>query len=481
MPAPQPPAVAASPRRWIGLAGIGTGIFMFTLDGSIVNVALPTLVTELSTSFATVQWIPLAYLLVVSSLVLGAARMGDLYGKKRIYLTGMAVFTAASLGCALSPDVRWLIGMRAVQGLGGVFVAALGAAIIAEIFPPKERGRALGFIGTSVLLGVALGPSLGGLILHYASWHWMFLVNIPVGLVAIAVLGRVLPVIPRSHGRAKFDWPGTLLLAGGLVSLGLALTFGQRHGFGTGPVLALFALAVTGIVAFLVMQKQSASPLVDLRLFTNSRFAGGLGACALAFVVIGGISFILPFFLQLVGGFSAAQVGLLLAISPVVGGITAPMAGHLADRIGSRWVTALGTCSIALGCFLLATLDENVTALSFGLRAAFIGLGTGMFNAANNSSVLNSVDREHLGVASGLLSLMRTLGQSTGVPLAATIFGLLALGHAGTRDALVLLDLPPASLVHGTRWVFLAAGLVALAAAVVTTAAKRGEQGSKSA
>jgi MFS family permease len=136
----------------------------------------------------------------------------------------------------------------------------------------------------------------------------------------------------------------------------------------------------------------------------------------------------------------------------------------------------LGTCSIALGCFLLATLDQNVTALSFGLRAAFIGLGTGMFNAANNSSVLNSVSREHLGVASGLLSLMRTLGQSTGVPLAATIFGVLALGHAGIRDALALLDLPPVSLVHGTRWVFVAAGLVALAAAVVTAAAKRGEE-----
>ena len=169
MPPPPPPDVPASPRRWIGLAGIGTGIFMFTLDGSIVNVALPTLVTELHTGFATVQWIVLAYLLVVSSLMLGAARMGDLYGKKRVYLSGLALFTLASLGCALSPDVRWLIGMRAVQGLGGVFMAALGAAIIAEIFPPKERGRALGFIGTSVLLGVALGPTLGGLILHYAQ------------------------------------------------------------------------------------------------------------------------------------------------------------------------------------------------------------------------------------------------------------------------------------------------------------------------
>jgi MFS family permease len=187
-------------------------------------------VTELGAGFATVQWIVLAYLLVVSSLVLGAARMGDLYGKKRIYLSGLGLFTTASLGCALSPDVRWLIGMRAVQGLGGVFVAALGAAIIAEIFPPKERGRALGFIGTSVLLGVALGPTLGGLILHYASWHWMFLVNIPIGIVVITVLARVLPLIPPSHGRAGFDWPGTVLLATGLVSLALAFTFGQRQG-----------------------------------------------------------------------------------------------------------------------------------------------------------------------------------------------------------------------------------------------------------
>jgi EmrB/QacA subfamily drug resistance transporter len=476
MPPPPSHDAAPSPRRWTGLAGIGTGIFMFTLDGSIVNVALPTLVIELHAGFATVQWIVLAYLLVVSSLVLGAARMGDLYGKKRIYLCGLGLFTAASLGCALSPDVHWLIGMRAMQGLGGVFVAALGAAIIAEIFPPKERGRALGFIGTSVLLGVALGPTLGGLILHYASWHWMFLVNIPIGIVVIGVLGRVLPHIAASHGRAGFDWLGTVLLASGLVSLALALTYGQRQGFATSLVLALFALAFAGISSFLVWQRQAASPLIDLRLLSNTRLAGGLAACLLAFLVLGGLTFIQPFFLQLVGGFSAAQVGLLLAISPVVGGVTAPMSGHLADRIGARWVTALGACSVALGCFLLATLDEHVTALSFALRVAFVGLGTGMFNAANNASVLNSVKRENLGVASGLLSLMRTLGQSTGVPLAATIFGLLALGHAPARDTQALLGLPPAALVHGIRWVFIVAGLVALTAAAVTTVAKRGEE-----
>ena len=449
---------------------------MFTLDGSIVNVALPTLVSELNTTFATVQWVVLAYLLVVSSLMLGAARMGDLHGKKRVYLTGLAIFTSASLGCGLAPDVRWLIAMRAVQGFGAVFMASLGAAIIAEIFPPKERGRAFGFIGTSVLLGVALGPSLGGVILHFASWHWLFLVNIPVALVAMIVLARVLPNVPRSHGRGTFDWLGTVLLATGLVSLGLALTFGQRSSFDSRAVLGLFALAAVALGLFLGVQRQSSSPLVDLRLFANTRFAGGLGACVLTFLVIGGMGFILPFFLELVGHFPTAQVGLLLAISPVVGGITAPMAGHLADRIGARWVTALGACSVALGCFLLATLEENVTALSFATRVIFVGLGTGMFNAANNTSVLNAVSREYLGVASGLLSLMRSLGQSTGVPLAATIFGLLALGHAESADTRALLSLPASSLVHGTRWVFVAAGLVALAAAVVTTVAKRGEQ-----
>ena len=225
MPPPSSHELLPPPRRWMGLAGIAVGIFMFTLDGSIVNVALPTLVDKLDTTFSTVQWVVLAYLLVVSSLVMGAARMGDLYGKKRVYLTGMAIFTAGSLGCALSPNVSWLIALRAIQGLGAVFVAALGAAIIAEIFPPKERGRALGFIGTSVLLGVALGPSLGGLILQYASWHWMFLVNIPVGIAAMAMLARVLPAIPRSSARAKFDWLGTVLLATGLVMFAWVILF----------------------------------------------------------------------------------------------------------------------------------------------------------------------------------------------------------------------------------------------------------------
>ena len=251
---PSPARAGDSPpdrRRWFGLAGIGSGVFMFTLDASIVNVALPTLAQAFGASLAAVQWVPLAYLLVITTLVMGAARLGDVHGRKRAYLAGMVVFVVASALCGLAPGVGWLIACRAVQGLGAVFISALGAAIIAQTFPPNERGRALGVIASCVTLGVALGPSLGALIIALAGWRWMFLVNIPVGIAAMLIVARVIPDSTRTPARLPFDWLGTLLVAVAVGSFSLALTFGQRLGFGEWLPLGLFALAATGLIAFL--------------------------------------------------------------------------------------------------------------------------------------------------------------------------------------------------------------------------------------
>jgi EmrB/QacA subfamily drug resistance transporter len=457
----------APPQRWLGLLGVGMGVFMFTLDGSIVNVALPTFVHVFGTTFATVQWVVLGYLLVVTALVMGAARLGDLFGKKRLYLVGLGIFTASSLLCALSPSAGWLIAFRVVQGLGAVFVSALGAAIVAQIFPPHERGRALGFVGTAVLLGVSLGPSVGGLLIDFAGWRWMFLVNIPVGIVTIAVVARFVPALAGVPSRGRFDGAGTLLFAAALSSFALALTWGQRDGFSTTLVLSLFALAAVTLIAFLYTENKVAAPLLDLHMFRNAPFASGLLMGNLVFIVIGGTGFLMPFYLETVAHFSPAKVGLLLAIAPVVGGTVAPFGGALADRIGPRRVLLAGLLLLGGGCFLLATLPEQVTVWGFALRVVPVGIGLGMFNAANNSSVLNAVPREQLGVASGLLSLMRTLGQTTGVPLIAALFGVVALSHANHGAHEALLTLPASSLVHGMRWAFVAAGLLALAGAAV--------------
>ena len=446
-----------SGTRWLGLTGLCIGVFMFTLDASIVNVALPTLVKTLHTTFAMVQWVVVAYLLVATALVMAAARWGDIVGKKRAYVAGLAVFTVGSLLCGIAPTVGWLIAFRTLQGLGAVFVSALGAAIVGEMFPPQERGRAMGMIGSAVLLGVAMGPSIGGFIIELAGWRWMFLVNIPVGVAAMAVVYRFVPAIPGQPPRHPFDWPGTLI--GGLMlsALTLGLIWGQRDGFSNALVVLLLIVALAGLIGFIRVELRSPGPLLDLSVFRNAPFANGLFMAGLMFLVLGGTGFLMPFFLEVIAGFPTARVGMLLAISPIAGGIVAPLGGALADRIGSRFVTIAGLSLIALGCASFVTVDQHLGVIGYTLRVVPIGFGMGLFNAANNSSVLNAVAREQLGIASALLSLMRTLGQTTGVPLIAAVFSLAALGHAASTQRADLLHLPPEALLRGMHFAFGAA------------------------
>jgi EmrB/QacA subfamily drug resistance transporter len=443
--------------RWLGLTGLCIGVFMFTLDASIVNVASPTLVKTLHTTFAVVQWVVLAYLLVATALVMAAARWGDMFGKRRAYVAGLALFTFGSLLCGIAPSVEWLIAFRAVQGLGAVFVSALGAAIVGEMFSPHERGRAMGMIGSAVLLGVAVGPSIGGFIIELAGWRWMFLVNIPVGVLAIAVIYRFVPDIPGQPARYPFDWPGTVLAAVMLSALALGLTWGQRDGFADTRVLTLLATAVIGFIVFIRVESRSTGPLLDLSVFHNRTFANGLFTASLMFMVLSGTGFLMPFFLEVVAGYPTAKVGMLLAISPIAGGLVAPLGGALADRIGAPLVTIAGLFLIAIGCASFVAVDQHLSVIGYALRVVPIGVGMGLFNAANNSSILNSVARERLGLASALLSLMRTLGQTTGVPVIASVFSLAALGHAVAADRSALLHLPAASLVSGIHFAFGAA------------------------
>jgi len=469
MPPPPRSDTPPDPRRWLGLAGIGSGVFMFTLDGSIVNVALPTLAQYFGASLATLQWIPLAYLLVITSLVLGAARLGDVHGRRRAYLFGLGVFTAASALCGLASGVGWLIAFRVLQGFGAVFVSALGGAIIAQTFPQSERGRALGVISSCVTLGVALGPTVGAFIIDWVGWRWMFLVNIPVGLAAIAIVSRVIPDLPPSPTKLPFDWPGTLLIAVAIGAFSLALTFGQRGGFSAPLSIALFVTAAAGLLLFLVAEARVAAPVLDVKLFVNRPFSAGLAMSVLAFVSIGAMSFTLPFFLQLGLGLPIATVGLLMAISPVIGAVTSPIGGALADRFGPRWVSLIGLLGMAGGGLLLARLDETTTTWSFALSITPVGFGMALFSAANNSAVMNSVARERLGIASGLLSLARTLGQSAAIPIAAAMFALFALGHAGVVDHAALLGLPPSSLLRGTEVAFAVTAVAAILGAAIAT------------
>ena len=460
------------------MLGIGLGVLMFTLDTSIVNIALPTLVKQLNTSFATIQWVVLSYLLIITALVLGAARLGDMFGKKRLYNIGLIVFTVSSLLCGLAPNVEFLIAFRALQGFGALFISALGAAIITEVFPDSERGRALGIIGAVVSLGIALGPTVGGLLIAIAGWRTLFLVNVPIGIFASFIVARVVPASGKSGAKQRFDTIGALLMTAILTCFALGMTEGQNRGFGSGMAVTLLISAAIGLVVFFAIESRIQQPMLALDMFRNLQFSLSLLMGLLVFIAITGLIFILPFFLELVVKLSTQQVGLLLAVSPVLGGIVAPISGSLSDRFGPRIISLIGLVFMVIGCLLLSTIDAQLTELGYIWRVAPFGIGFGMFQSPNNSAIMGGVPRERLGIASGLLSLSRTLGQTAGVPLLGALFAGLTLSSSHLAPNTQLTTAPIEALVYGVQGTFQVAALILGAAAILTAVVWRLERSS---
>lgn len=417
-------------RKWHVMSAVAMSIFLATIDGSIVNVALPTLVQDLNSNFATVQWVVLAYLLAQTTLMLGVGRLADMIGKKPIFTTGFVVFTVGSVLCGLSPTIYWLIGFRVLQAVGAAMTLALGIAIVTEAFPPQERGRALGIAGSVISIGVVVGPTLGGILIDALSWHWIFFVNLPVGIVGTLVAIRFVPNL-RPAGGQRFDYWGGITLFIALLSLLLALTVGQGWGFGDGRILALFGLFGLFAVTFLFIEWRTDQPMIDLRLFRNRLFSVNLITGFITFIGIAGTFILMPFYLEGIRGYSVSQVGFLLAVIPIALGISAPISGSLSDRFGTRPITVIGLIMLLIGYYAISSLDANTSVVGYLLRLLPIGLGMGIFQSPNNSAIMGSAPRNQLGVASGLLSLTRTLGQTAGIAIMGAIWASRVFVYAG--------------------------------------------------
>jgi len=408
-------------RKWFVMAAVAMGIFLATIDGSIVNVALPTLVRELHTNFATIQWVVLAYMLTVATLMLSIGRLADLRGKKPIYTAGFVTFTAGSVLCGLAPGVYWLIAFRVLQGIGAAMVFALGMAIVTEAFPPQERGKALGFTGAVVSLGIVVGPTLGGLLIDALSWHWIFFVNLPVGILGTYLSIRFVPSILPPGGE-RFDFAGALTLFASLLALLLGLTIGQSLGFGDMRVLALLAVSFVGMLVFIRIEQRSKNPMVDLAIFRNRLFTVSLATGLITFIAIAGTTLLMPFYLENVLGLRIREVGLLLAVVPVALGVTAPVAGALSDRLGTRPITLVGLVLLLVGYLLVSTLGEDTSSAGYIMRFLPIGLGMGVFQSPNNSAIMGAARRDQLGIVSGMLALNRTLGQIVGIAVLGAVW-----------------------------------------------------------
>jgi EmrB/QacA subfamily drug resistance transporter len=412
------------------MSAVAMGTFLATIDGSIVNVALPTLTRTFNTQFSTVQWIVLAYLLTVTTLMLSVGRLADMKGKKPIYTAGFAIFTIGSALCGLSLTVYALIAFRVLQGVGAAMVMALGMAIVTESFPPSERGKALGISGAVVSLGIVVGPTLGGLLIDAFSWRSIFYVNLPVGIIGILMVLRFVPTI-KPPGGQRFDFLGAVTLFIALLALLLALTLGQENGFAEPLVLALCGVSAVFAALFIAIELKAEQPMIDLRLFRSSLFSVSLVTGYIIFVCIAGAIILMPFYLENVLGYDTRQVGLLLAVVPIGLGVTAPISGSLSDRFGTRPITVIGLAVLLVGFFALSTLGEDTTALGYILRFLPIGIGVGMFQSPNNSAVMGSAPRERLGVASGMLAVTRTLGQTTGIAVLGALWASRVANYIG--------------------------------------------------
>jgi EmrB/QacA subfamily drug resistance transporter len=463
------PQVDYSHKWWV-LLSMATGTFLSTIDGSIVNVALPTLESDLHTNFATVQWVVIGYLLVVASLMLGVARLADMIGKKHIYMTGMAVFVSGSALCGLAPSINFLIAFRVFQGCGAVMIQALGMGIVTENFPHTERGRALGVMGTFVSLGISLGPTLGGLLIGTVGWRAIFLVNLPVGMMGLLLVHRFVPDW-RPPGGQRFDFWGAVIVLVTLLALALGLTLGPDAGWSSTPILALLFGSLAGMLVFVAVELYLDQPMIDTTLFHDPLFSISLATTFMVFIVMAGQGLLIPFYLEEVKGLDPTRTGLFLTVVPAALGLTAPLAGILSDRYGSRGIVLIGLVVIFGACLTISTLKADTSTLGYVVRLLPLGFGVGLFQSPNNSAVMGAVPRERLGLTSGLLALTRNFGQATGIPLIGAIYASRVISVARLPAGVDVTDAPPAAIAQGVGAAFtVAGGLIVLAVALAAVA-----------
>ena len=446
-------------RKWLILTSVSLGSLMATLDGSIVNIALPAMQSDFRIDLTTVEWVVVAYLLVVGSLLLPFGRLGEVLTFKRVYLVGFAIFTVASVCCGASPSVAALVAFRLIQGVGAAMIMAMGPAIVARTFPASERGRALGLNGVSVSIGLSLGPALGGILTQAATWRAIFLINVPIGLFAILWAYRVLPDEAPGKGQS-FDVRGAAFSGGAVLALLLALSEGQQWGWTSPAIGALIVAFVILGAEFVAVERAAIQPMIDLALFRIRPFTAGLASVVVAFAGLFTATFLLPFLLQQGRGFSPIEAGLLLTPVPITMALVAPFSGAASDRFGPRVLASAGMAIMVLGLLSLTQLPLDFALPDLIWRLVLLGVGQGLFMSPNSSAVLGAVPRPRVGTASGTLAQMRVNGQALGIALSGAIVATRLPVHLADLGGVPTVALRNEALVGAIHDAFAVAALI---------------------
>ena len=456
---------AEETRKWFTLAAVSFGLFMIMLDNTVVNVALPAIQSDLGADLSELQWVVTGYALTFAALMLIGGKVADAYGRRLIFVLGIGIFTTASLWCGLADSSDELIAARVLQGVGAALMNPATLSIIAATFPPHQRGAAIGIWAGVSALALAIGPLVGGLLTQHADWSWIFFVNVPVGIVAIAVSFLFIDE-SRDETHTRLDLPGLATSGIGLFAVTYALIEANTYGWGSTRILGSFAVAAVTLVGFVLLERHQRDPMLPLQLFRNGTYTGANLVVLLVALAMFGIFFFMSLYMQNILGYSAVQTGAAFLPMTILIILVAPIAGKTSDRIGSRGLMTAGMILIAVQLVYFSQLGLDATFWS--ILPAFLvgGVGMSLTMTPSAAAATRSVSVDKAGVGSAVLNAARQVGGSIGI----AVMGAIVAHEAGGQQT-------PEAFIAGFEKALLVAAAIAAVGAVVAFALVRPHEG----
>jgi EmrB/QacA subfamily drug resistance transporter len=459
--------LAPENRKWWTLVAVSFGLFMIMLDNTVVNVALPSIQKALKVDRAELEWVVVAYALTFATFMLTGGKLADRYGRRRLFTVGLVIFTGSSLACALAPTAQFLIGARTVQGIGGAIMNPATLGILTATFPPRQRGMAIGIWAGVSAIALAIGPLVGGILTEKIDWSWIFLINVPVGVIGIAVARWAIDESRDTSLRQRLDVPGLLTSGVGLFALTYGLIEANQKGWTSVEILSLFAVAVVSLVAFVLLELHQERPMLDLSLFRNRSFAGANLTMLLVSLAMFGIFFFNSLFFQQVLGYSPIGAGALFLPMTLCIVLFAPLAGKLSDRIGSRWLIGGGMSLVSISLLLMAQLNTGSSLWQIIPALLPTGIGMALTITPTTAAAMSSVAVDKAGVGSAVLNTCRQVGGSLGI----AVMGALIASQVSAGPTSPLYT---AQFVHGYHLgIYVAAGIAIAGAAVAVSTVRK--------
>jgi EmrB/QacA subfamily drug resistance transporter len=408
-------------NKWLILGAAVFGLLMAILDATVVTIAIPTIQRSLHSNIETVTWVLNSYSLAIAVLLIPAGRVADRWGRKRVFIAGIAIFTVFSLACGLAGNIDLLIAFRALQGVGSAIMVPVSLAIVVLAFPPRERGIAVGVWGAVSAAAGAVGPTLGGVLTQYAGWEWIFFINVPVGIIGVIVCSIVIPE-SREEGAQRIDFPGVVTLSISLFSLTLALVRGETVGWSSVFILGLFATSAAFAVLFVIVESVVDDPILDLRVFSVRTFSAANATMLILGVGLVGTFFLIIQYLTVVQGYSALKAGLAVTPAPVTIMVLGGLAGWLSDRFGSQIFAVAGLVLFVVTMFLFSQLSAGEPYISIFWRLIVAGAGLSLLFPSLSSAAMGSLGGRSEGVGSGVFNTSQQIGFSVGLAVLVAIF-----------------------------------------------------------